>query len=324
MRTYRRWLNHGKVHYDKRAGSEKLNAMRKLSKEEESEILSVCNEDRFSSLPPSQIVPKLLDEGLYIASESSFYRVLRKNKQLQRRGRSLKRHRQTKPSAFKATKPNEVYTWDITYLPTHIKGSYFYLYTFMDVYSRKIVGCEVYERESGDLATILLDRILRVEGCLLEAPVVHSDNGAPMTSATLNARMQELGVISSFSRSHVSNDNPYSESLFRTLKYVPDYPYKGFNNLDEARAWVQKFTYWYNNEHQHSKIRFITPNQRHQGLDDTILAKRKQVLLEAKNRHPDRFPNGIRRCDKVGTVWLNPDKDDVGNIVDKETLKKAS
>jgi len=316
VRTYRRWLSHGEIHYDKRVGAPKKKSKRKLTEEEENHVIDICNEPRFSSLPPSQIVPKLLDEGKYIASESTFYRVLRKHKQNNHRGREIKRQKRSKPLAFKASIPNKVYTWDITYLPTKILGKYFYLYTFMDIYSRKIVGYEVHTRESGDLAKLLLDRILRVEDCVLTPPIIHSDNGAPMTSATLNARMKELGITTSFSRSHVSNDNPYSESLFRTLKYIPSWPNKGFTEIASARNWVERFVHWYNFEHQHSQIRFVTPNQRHNGEDTQVLSQRKKVLEKARRIYPERFPNGTRNCNPVGDVWLNPDRDDAGKIID--------
>ena len=316
VRTYRRWLSHGEIHYDKRPDAPRKSIKRKLTKTEEQRILDICNEPRFSSLPPSQVVPILLDEGIYLASESTFYRVLKKHKQNNHRGRAVKRQKRRKPLAFKATRANEVYSWDITYLPTQILGKYYYLYTFIDIYSRKIVGYEVHECESGELAKLLLDRILRVESCLLKPPVVHSDNGSPMTSATLNARMKELGITSSFSRSHVSNDNPYSESLFRTLKYVPSWPAKGFSDLESAQSWVGSFVYWYNNEHKHSQLRFVTPNERHEGKDGKILAKRKNVIEKARKNTPERFPNGIRNCTPVGYAWLNPDRDDDGQIVD--------
>lgn len=178
-----------------------------------------------------------------------------------------------KPRALVATGPNQVYTWDITYLPTQVKGVFLYLYLVMDIYSRKIVGWQVHEEERSALAADLMTDICEREGIRRDQVTLHSDNGSPMKGATMLATLQQLVIMPSFSRPSVSNDNPYSESLFRTLKYRPNYPGKPFADVRSARSWVEGFIGWYNHEHRHSAIKFVTPAQRHCGEDSSILAK---------------------------------------------------
>ena len=202
-----------------------------------------------------------------------------------------------------------MFCWDITYLPSTVRGQFFYWYMLEDLYSRKIVGDEVYEQESGELAADLLQRTLLRENCLHSGIVLHSDNGAPMKSQTLRAKAYELGVTTSYSRPRVSNDNPFAESLFRTCKYRPEWPSNGFKSLEDARAWVLKFTRWYNYEHKHSQLNFVTPHQRHTGQDKAILAERKTVMEAAKAANPNRWgKRNVRNCDPVGPTTLNPEK----------------
>lgn len=225
----------------------------RLSEAERTEILSVCSASRFASLPPSQIVPRLADEGIYLASESSFYRVLHAAGQQQHRGRA-DAPRRREPTSHEVTGPNQVWCWDITYLPSGIRGLYFYLYLILDLYSRKIVGWEVQATESGEQAASLLCRTALSEAIQTwrQPLVLHADNGSPMKSATLLVTLQWLGVTPSRSRPRVSNDNAYAESVFRTCKYRPEYPREGFATLEVARAWVMRFEQWYNTEHRHS------------------------------------------------------------------------
>jgi len=237
----------------------------KLSELERQRIIKVANESAYADLPPNKIVPLLADEGRYIASESTFYRVLKAQNQLQHRQKSKPVRPVKKPRALTATAANQIYSWDITYLPTQVLGLFFYLYLVMDIYSRKIVGWQIYERESGALAADLMTDICQRESIKRHQVILHSDNGSPMKGATMLATLQELGVVPSFSRPSVSNDNPYSESLFRTLKYRPEYPEKAFEDLTSARSWVHGFVHWYNHEHLHSAIKFVTPEQRHTG-----------------------------------------------------------
>jgi putative transposase len=198
-------------------------------------------------------------------------------------------------------------------LPTTIKGQFFYLYLVMDIYSRKIVGWQVHEYEASELAAELLRDICKNENIQQQQIILHSDNGSPMKGATMLATLQELGVIPSFSRPSVSNDNPYSESIFRTLKYRPEYPEKPFTDLAAARAWVNSFVRWYNEEHQHSAIKFVTPEQRHTGKDVEVLARRTQVYTQAKAKHPERWSGNTRDWSVVGEVLLNPDKANTTN-----------
>ena len=192
-----------------------------LTHEEEQAILNTCHRPEYQSLPPSQIVPLLADNGVYLASESSFYRVLKKHHQQHPRGRMKPRRPVPAPTSFTATGPNQVWSWDISFCASVVRGQHWYLYLIMDIYSRKIIAWEVHDTESGELAKQLLERALLREGCWHQPPVLHSDNGAPMTSYTLKARLTELGMLMSYSRPRVSNDNPYSEALFRTVKYCP-------------------------------------------------------------------------------------------------------
>lgn len=281
----------------------------KLTQRECEQIIKVANEPDYAALSPSKIVPKLADEGRYIASESSFYRVLKAAKQLSHRLKAKPARSVTKPEALTASGPNQLYSWDITYLPTQVRGIFLYLYLVMDIYSRKVVGWQVYEEESSALAADLMTDICHREGVKRHCVTLHSDNGSPMKGATLLATLHKLGVVPSFSRPSVSNDNPYSESLFRTLKYRPEYPEDVFANLHGARSWVRWFVDWYNNEHLHSSIQFVTPAQRHAGRDADILARREQVYRDAKARHPQRWSGNTRNWKPVGDVHLNPEKD---------------
>jgi len=284
----------------------------KLTALEHQRIIKVANEPEYADLPPNKRVPKLADEGRYIASESTFYRVLKEEGQLSHRQKAKPTRQVKKPKALTATAPNQLYSWDITYLPTRIKGLFFYLYLVMDIYSRKIVGWQVYEEESSALAADLMTDICRREGIERHQVTLHSDNGSPMKGATMLATLQQLGVIPSFSRPSVSNDNPYSESLFRTLKYRPEYPERAFTNLQAARVWVKGFVDWYNHAHLHSAIKFVTPVQRHTGEDMTILAHRKQLYRQAKAENPSRWRGDIRDWEPVNEVHLNPEKQKTG------------
>jgi transposase InsO family protein len=268
----------------------------------------VVNEAEYSDLPPSQIVPRLADKGQYIASESSFYRVLSQARQLHPRGLSKPRTPSPQPKGYCANAPCQVWSWDITYLRTVVADQFFYLYLILDIYSRKIVGWEVHEVERAEYAAELLKRTILAEGISdsAKAPVLHSDNGSPMKGATMIATMQALGVKPSLSRPSVSNDNSFSESLFRTLKGCPQWPDGPFQSLDQARDWVYGFVQWYNHEHRHSGIGFVTPVQRHDGEDKDILSQRKVVYEQAKKRRPDRWSSNTRNWNVPTDVWLNP------------------
>ena len=303
-----RWKKQG-IGEDRRAGPTRRPA-NQLSDAEERKILKLVNTPKYRDLPPQQIVPRLADEeGIYIASESTIYRLLRKNKQQKHREPSRTPTERHRPDELVATGPNQVWTWDITYLRSPVRGMFFYLYMMVDVWSRKVVGWTVEEEESALLAAAMIAAACDREGVERDRLSLHSDNGGPMKAATLLATLQVLGVATSFSRPRVSNDNPFSESLFRTTKYRPEFPRRPFASLEEARAWVTWFVQWYNEEHRHSAIRFVTPSQRHAGLDIAILAQRDELYQAARRRRPDRWTGNTRNWACVETVKLNPHPD---------------
>jgi putative transposase len=321
LRSLQRWQQSGGIAEDGRRRRQFIPA-NKLSDQERQAVLSMANSAEFAALAPSQIVPILAERGQYLASESTFYRILRDAKQLKHRQASRVAAGSRKPKALKATAPNQLYSWDITYLPTSVKGVFLYLYLFMDVYSRKIVGWQVYERESSDWAADIVRDIVQREGIPRHQVALHSDNGGPMKGATMLATLQTLGILPSFSRPAVSNDNPYSEALFKTLKYRPEYPAQPFTDLKQARRWVAGFVDWYNQEHRHSAIRFVTPHQRHTGQDIAILKRRKAVYEAAKQQRPERWRGKTRNWDPIRAVYLNPDKEDKN--LDRQAVKKAA
>ena len=322
-RTYQRWNKGEKLSEDRRAYND-APIHNKLSEAVRQEILSVINQPQYSTLTPYQIVPTLLDSGRYIASESTFYRVMREHDQLKHRRKETSEQRK-KPLPLKAAGPNEIYSWDITYLLSPVKGQYYYLYMVMDIYSRKIVGWQVHDCESSSHAADLIEDIVYREKIDKNQLVIHSDNGGPMKGATLRAKMIDLEITPSYSRPRVSNDNPYSESLFKTVKYHYSFPENPFTSLYEARTWVEKFVLWYNDEHQHSAIKFVTPNQRHNGLDKVILDNRKKVIEQAKKAHPERW-NGrkTRNLTPINVVYLNPGKEQSQSGEDKSQLEKVA
>jgi transposase InsO family protein len=298
-----------------------------LSAQERQTVLAVAQSEEFGHLCPSQIVPRLADQGNYVASESTFYRVLRAANQLQHRRAERPRTKRSKPRALVATAPRQLFSWDITYLPTLVVGSFFYLYLFLDIFSRKIVGWQVYDCESSELAGEVMRDICMREKIAANQVVLHSDNGGPMKGATMLATLQDLGVVPTFSRPSVSNDNPFSESLFKTLKYRPDYPARAFKSLLAARQWVGQFVHWYNQEHRHSAIRFVTPHERHEGLENGLLQRRDDVYEAAKAANPQRWSGPTRNWQPVRVVHLNPDQSSVTKIRRKEErseLKKVA
>ncbi len=308
LRTLQRWRQPETLKPDGRT-QRQFTPANKLTDEERSRILTLANSEEFKNRTPHQIVPMLAERGDYVASESSFYRVLREENQLSHRHASRAANPCSKPKALTASAPNQVYSWDITYLATLVKGQFFYLYLFMDIFSRKIVGWQVYHEESSSQAADVMTDICRREGIPSGQLVLHSDNGSPMKGATMLATLQKLGVAPSRSRPSVSNDNPYSESLFKTLKYGPQSGApQPFADLTAARAWVADFVHWYNHEHRHSGIRFVTPAQRHDGEDRSILVQREAVYKAAKAKNPARWTQDTRNWDWQAVVCLNPDK----------------
>lgn len=305
VRTVQRWRRQDGGQDDRRGPH--TPPANKLSEAERQEVLETLNSPRFRDLPPSQVVPLLADDGRYLASESTMYRLLREEKQLAHRdGSRPRRHR--RPRERIATKPNQVWSWDITYLKSPVRGVFYYLYLFVDVWSRKIVGGDVYEEECNEKASALFRRICRDQQLNPENLVLHSDNGGPMKGSTMRTTLEQLGVVQSLSRPRVHDDNPFSEALFRTLKYRPGYPEGCFEGLGHARLWVRSFIGWYNHEHLHSAIGFVTPSDRHAGRDREILENRREVYAEAKERHPERFATGVRAWQRPKLVRLNPER----------------
>lgn len=301
--TVQRWRRQG-IGDDRRAGpiSEPGN---KLSPSERKKVLDTLNEKEWRDQAPKQIVPALADQGIYLASESTMYRLLREQGQNNHREASKPRQRR-KPKSLVANGPNQVWSWDITYLKSPILGKFFYLYLIMDIWSRKIVAWNVHATEDSYLASALISAACLIQGVDRDSLTLHSDNGGPMKGATMLATLQVLGVMPSFSRPSVSNDNPYSESLFRTVKYRPWYPTQPFSSLDDAKAWLARFVTWYNEDHLHSGITFVTPGQRHRGEDLLLLEKRNLLSLKAREAHPERWSGKTRNWSPGALVTLNP------------------
>lgn len=284
-----------------------------LSLGERAALLAVANEQRFASVPPARIVPMLADEGVYLGSESSMARVLKAHGQNAHRGRAKAPKAVRPPTTHIATAAGQVWCWDMTYLPAKVMGRWFYLYLILDLYSRKIVGAEVHEKDDSDHAVHLVRRTALAEGIAAKPhkPVLHGDNGSTLKATTVLAMLNWLGVKPSYSRPRVSDDNAFAESLFRTAKYRPEFPAKGFDDLDAARAWAAKFVHWYNEDHRHSGIRYVSPAQRHTGQDQAILAARHALYLQARERNPSRWSGRTRNWTPVATVTLNPERDSV-------------
>lgn len=305
VRTLRRWRRAHEL-TDRRKGAAR-HCPHALTQAERARIIEVCNEPEYANLPPSQIVPRLADAGMWIASESSFYRVLKQDKQSTRRGRARMPRKVSRPTPVGAAAACVAWSWDITYLPTVVRGQFLRLYLIIDIYSRLITGWEVHRQEAAEHASTLIAKACLKHGVAREQLTLHSDNGGPMKAATMLATLQRLGVVPSFSRPSVSDDNPYSEALFRTLKYTPAWPSAPFGDIDAARAWVAQFVRWYNTEHRHSAIEFVTPQQRHEGEHVQILQQRHALYETAKAEHPMRWRGrDTRNWTPTETVWLNP------------------
>lgn len=305
VRTVERWATRPE---DLRKGP-RTKPQNALTAEERESVLAIANKAEFANLPPCQIVPRLADQGQYVASESSFYRILNAENMLAHRSKSQPR-KHKKPEELLATSPNEIWSWDITYLRSAIAGKFYYLYLPMDIFSRMIVHWEIHETESADLASGMIETACLKQHISRDQITLHSDNGGPMKGATMLATLHRLGITPSFSRPKVSDDNPFSEALFKTLKYCPAYPEGGrFASLEEARAWVEKFVEWYNNVHLHSGINWVTPASRHLAKDQAILDRRKQVYEAARQKNPNRWTKKTRNWERPNSVELNPGRE---------------
>lgn len=311
-RTLQRW----KARQGLQTGDGRPQALRPtpdhaLTPQERQRLLQVANEPRFADVPPARIVPALADEGVYLASESSFSRVLREAGQSRHRGRAKASRKSRPPTTHVATAPAQLWCWDMTYLPAQVLGRWFYLYLILDVFSRKIVGFEVHDSDNADHAAHLVKRTALAEGihAMVSRPVLHGDNGATFKATTVLAMLHWLRINPSYSRPRVSNDNAYVESLFRTAKYRPEFPTGGFADLQQARHWAADFVRWYNHEHRHSGIGYVTPAQRHAGADRHVLQTRHELYQQARNSNPRRWSRDTRNWQRIEVVTLNPERD---------------
>ena len=314
VRTLQRWkAGQGLQRGDGRPLAERPTPAHALSVAEREQIVQVANEPRFADMPAARIVPALADEGVYLASESSFQRVLRAHGQTQRRGRARPPRASRPPTTHVATAPRQVWCWDMTYLPAEVVGRWFHLYLILDLYSRKIVGFEVHDSDDAVHAAHLAKRTALAEGihAMANKPVLHGDNGATLKATTVLGMLYWLGVKPSYSRPRVSDDNAFVESLFKTAKYRPEFPVRGFADLEAARTWGHDFGRWYNSDHRHSGIRYVTPAQRHAREDVAILAARHQTYLQAREGNPARWSKNTRNWSPIGAVTLNPERDAV-------------
>jgi putative transposase len=316
LRSYRRWKQ-TPGRGDERRGPKTPPANR-LSGDERSELLRLMCLPPLRDLSPKQCVPRLLDQGIYLASEATIYRLLRTQQALRHRAAWQSPHH-SHPRELVATAPRQVWTWDITFLQSRIRGRFFYLYVVLDLFSRKIIAWCIEEFQSGAIAARLLDRACASEGIRRGELSLHADNGGPMRSGHLLALLQQLGVATSFSRPGCSDDNPFIESLFRTLKYRPESGDLRFRSLDEARALIARLVHWYNAEHLHSAVGFVTPDQRHRGEDRRILEQRRRVLDEARRLRPERWAASLRNLTPVDRVVLNPTSNPVPTVPHPDT-----
>jgi putative transposase len=314
LRTFQRWrAGEGQVRADRRPEAARPRPAHALSEAERARLVALANEPRFAGTPPARIVPALADEGVYLASEASRHRVLRDHGQMRRRGRARPPRSAGPPSTHVAIAPGRVWCWDVTFLPTRVQGRWFYLFLILALYSRKIVGHAVHETDQAEHAAHLVRRTALAEGIHARAhrPVLHGDNGPSVKGTTVLAMLYWLGIAPSHSRPRVSDDNAYAEALFRTAKYRPGFPSAGFADPAEARQWAAAFVYWYNHEHHHSGIRYVTPAQRHAGGDGSVLAARHALYQRARERNPRRWSGRTRNWTPIGAVTLNPERDSV-------------
>jgi putative transposase len=278
---------------------------RALAENEREQVLDVLASPRFVDRSPGEVVATLLDEGEYLCSERTMYRILAASAPVRERRNQLEHPRYEKPQLV-ATAPNQVWSWDITKLLGPKKWSYFYLYVLLDIFSRYVVGWMVAERESSALAARLIEQTCLKQGVEPEVLTLHSDRGAPMTSKCTAQLLADLGITRSLSRPQVCDDNPFSEAQFKTLKYHPGFPGR-FQGIDEASGYCRSFFPWYNTEHRHGGLSMLTPHDVHHGHAKAVLEHRQRTLEAAWRRHPERFVRGQPSAGALPeAVWINP------------------
>lgn len=306
-RTLQRWHH---APSDRRPQASRPVPANALSPAERAHVLEVVNAPAHASLTPHQIVPKLADEGTFLCSESTVYRLLHAAGQQIHRGRSKAPQRRPL-TTHRTTAANQLWCWDISWMPSTVKGRYFYWYMVKDVHSRYLVANEVHEHESAEHASELIRQAGLRQRIAGKPLILHSDNGSAMKGATMLHTLYDLGIAPSFSRPRVSNDNAYAEALFRTAKYCPLWPERPFETLEDARQWVHRFVRWYNTEHRHSALRYVTPHERHHGQAQELLAQRERLYAAARQRHPQRWSGRTRNWHLDDAVYLNPERPNV-------------
>jgi len=278
---------------------------RSLSDAEKEQVLLALHSERFVDIAPQEVYATLLDEGVYLCSIRTMYRILEENKEVRDRRNQARHVEYAKPELLGA-RPNELWSWDITKLKGPVKWSYFHLYVIIDVFSRYVVGWMVADRESSELAKRLIAETIRKQEADPTSLTIHADRGSSMKSKCVALMLSDLGVTKTHSRPHVSNDNPFSESQFKTMKYRPEFPER-FGSIEDARAFGVDFFDWYNNEHHHSGIALLTPETVHYGLAEEVSLKRNVTLQLAYQLHPERFVRKQPEPPQLPTaVWINP------------------
>jgi len=278
--------------------------VRSLTPAQQEQILATLNSERFVDCSPRQVWASLLDENVYLCSWRTMYRLLHQNQQIRER-RQIRRHPRYVRPELAASGPNQVWTWDITYLKGPLRGCFYYLYVVIDLYSRLVVGWLLADRECEELARRLLEQSYRKHGVQPGQLTVHADRGAPMKSKSVQALLSDLEVRRSHSRPRVSNDNPYSEAGFKTMKYSPDFPVR-FGSFEEAEEFCRAYFLWYNQEHYHTGIALLTPAQVHYGEAEAVLARRQATLDAVFAAHPERFGHRRPQVARLPeTVWIN-------------------
>jgi putative transposase len=275
-----------------------------LSNEQRQEVLDILHADRFIDRSPWSVYAALLDEGTYLCSVRTMYRILKEQGEVRERRNQLSHPVYSKPELL-ATGPNQVWSWDITKLKGPVKWTYYYLYVMLDIFSRYVVGWMLASRECNSLAQKLIEQSCQNQSIGPSQLIIHSDRGPSMSSKPVALLLADLGITKSHPRPHVSNDNPYSEAQFKTLKYRPEFPER-FGSLEDARSFCQRFFPWYNTEHYHSGIGYLTPEQVQFGLSKQIVKEREAVLKKAYQKYPDRFKKGIPKAMPLPeTAWIN-------------------
>jgi putative transposase len=300
--SYYRWQRHG-------TGPRKVRRHpRALSDEERQGVVAVLNEERFCDQAPAEVYATLLDEGSYLCSERTMYRILVEQHEVRERRDQLRHPSYAAPELI-ATRPNEVWSWDITKLLGPSKWTYYYLYVILDIFSRYVVGWMLAYRETAVLATRLIDQSVKRQGVVPGELTLHADRGSGMTSKAVAWLLAELGVTKTHSRPHVSNDNPYSESQYKTMKYRPEFPDR-FGCFEDGRSFCGEFFHWYNDQHHHSGLGYLTPHEVHVGLAEQHRQERSSVLQEAFEKNPERFIRGLPKPPALPEqVWINKPKE---------------